>query len=475
MILHRTMPMLVSKGTINYYFARSFKREGSNMATDFDTIVIGAGPGGLAAAYGLAEQQRVLVVEADLWGGTCPNRGCDPKKMLYSAVAARDEARRLQQSGLDGVPTINWPELMTFKRQYTQKIPQGTRSGLKAAGIATIQGTPRFISADQLQVCDQIYRAAHFIIATGQAPVLPDIEGKQYLQTSTDFLDLSQLPPRIAFVGGGYIALELANIAVSAGAQVHIFQHNHRILRDFPEKDTQLLAAALTAKGIHFHWDTTLASVTKHQETYSLATNAGQQINVDAVFAATGRRPQLTSLALAAAGVDSTAKGITVNDHLQTSNPAIYAVGDVLAKSQPKLTPVASFEGRYVAQVILSTDVKAIAYPVIPQVVYTSPEIAQVGVKLDNAKQQPQRYRILDQDVTNWYTFNRIKEATARVTTIFDRQTQHLVGAIVYSSIAEEVINYLTFLMSKQVTKRQLMQMMTAYPTPASDLTYYYG
>lgn len=445
------------------------------MATDFDTIIIGAGPGGLAAAYGLAEQQRVLVVEADLWGGTCPNRGCDPKKMLYSAVEARDEARRLQQSGLDGIPAINWPELMAFKKQYTQKIPQGTRAGLKSAGIATIHGQPRFISADQLQVGEEIYRAAHFIIATGQAPVIPDIEGKQYLQTSTDFLDLAQLPARIAFVGAGYVALELANIAASAGAEVHILQHNHRILRDFPEKETQLLAAALTAKGIHFHWDTTLTSVTKHQAGYSLAMNTGQQLTVDAVFAATGRRPQLASLGLAAAGVASTAKGITVNEHLQTSNPAIFAVGDVVAKAQPKLTPVASFEGRYVVQAILAPDTKAIAYPAVPQVVYASPEIAQVGVKLADAKQQPQQYQVLEQDVTNWYTFNRIKEATAKVTTIFDRQTQHLVGAVVYSSIAEEVINYLTFLMAKQITKPQLAQLITAYPTPASDLTYYYG
>ncbi|MFD1318396.1 dihydrolipoyl dehydrogenase family protein [Loigolactobacillus zhaoyuanensis] len=444
------------------------------MTTKFDTIIIGAGPGGLAAAYALAEQQQVLVIENDLWGGTCPNRGCDPKKMLYSAVSARDQASQLQHFGLSGIPTIDWPELMTFKRAYTDKIPAGTLSGLKTANIATVHGQPHFVAKNQIQVAATTYQADYFIIATGQAPRVPQISGSEYLQTSNDFLALPELPQRIAFVGAGYVALELANIAASAGAEVHILQHNQRILRDFPEAYTQLLSAAMTAKGITFHWDTELTSVTKHADHYSLATNTTRQLNVDAVFAASGRQPRLASLELAAAGIDATAKGLLVNDHLQTTNPQVYAVGDVLAKKQPKLTPVAGFEGRYVAQAILKSTETAIAYPPIPEVVYASPQIAQVGVKLADAQQQDEKYQVLEQDVTQWYTFNRIKEPTARVTTIFERQTKRLVGAVVYSSIAEELINDLTGLMTKQVTKDQLSQQVMAYPTPASDLAYYY-
>lgn len=444
------------------------------MATKFDTIIIGAGPGGNAAAYALAKQQHVLVIENNLWGGTCPNRGCDPKKMLYSAVEAQDQAQHLQQFGLKGVPEIDWPELMAFKRAYTDQIPSGTLAGLQAANITTVHGQPRFVAADQIQVDQTRYQADHFIIATGQAPVVPEINGREYLQTSTDFLALPTLPRRIAFIGAGYVALELANIAASAGAEVHILQHNQRILRDFPEDYTQLLSAAMTAKGITFHWDTELTTVTKHDDRYSLATNTTLQLNVDAVFAASGRRPQLASLDLAAAGIAATAKGLTVDDHLRTTNPHVYAVGDVIAKKQPKLTPVASFEGRYVAHTILAATATAIEYPFTPQVVYASPQIAQVGVKLADAKKQPERYQILEQDVTQWYTFNRIKEPTAKVTTIFERTDQRLVGAVVYASIAEEVINYLTLLMTQQVTKAQLGQQILAYPSPGSDLGYYY-
>ncbi|MFC6169337.1 dihydrolipoyl dehydrogenase family protein [Loigolactobacillus jiayinensis] len=445
------------------------------MTTEFDTIIIGAGPGGLAAAYALAPHQHVLVIENDLWGGTCPNRGCDPKKMLYSAVEAQDHAGHLQQFGLKGVPTIDWPALMAFKRGYTDKVPAGTLSGLQAANIATIHGEPHFVATDQVVVAGVTYQATNFIIATGQAPVIPEISGRDYLQTSTDFLALPQLPKRIALIGAGYVALELANIAASAGAEVHILQHNQRILRSFPENYTQLLSAALTAKGITFHWDTELTSVTEQATGFSLATNTTLQLNVDAVFAASGRRPQLASLNLEQAGVTIVAKGISVNDHLQTTNPRIYAVGDVIAKTQPKLTPVSSFEGRYAARTILDIGVAAIAYPPMPQVVYASPQLAQVGVKLGDAKQQPEQYRVVEQDTTQWYTFNRLKEPLAKVTTIFDRTTQQLVGAVVYASIAEEVINYLTLLMNSQVTQAQLGQRILAYPSPASDLAYYYG
>lgn len=440
----------------------------------FDTIIIGAGPGGSAAAYPLATTQKVLVIENDLWGGTCPNRGCDPKKMLYSAVEVRDRARNLQGSGLNGLPAIDWPELMAFKRAYTDHVPADTLSGLKAANIATVHGRPHFISENQLKINETIYQADHFILATGQAPVVPNIPGHEYLQTSTDFLNLSELPERIAFVGGGYVAIELANIAASSGAEVHLLQHNQHILRDFPEDYTQLLSAAMTTNGVTFHWDTELDGVTETDDGLLLTTNQ-KMLEVDAVFVAMGRQPQLATLNLAAAKVSVEDKGLVVNDHLQTTNERIYGVGDVLLKKQPKLTPVASFEGRYVAQAILNDKVAPITYPTIPQVVYASPQIAQVGVKLDFAKEHADQYRIVAQDVSKWYTFNRIKEPTARVTTIIDQISNLLVGAVVYASIAEELINDLTALINQHTTQEQLSQQIMAYPTPASDLTYYYG
>lgn len=444
------------------------------MQTHFDTIIIGGGPGGLAAAYSLAEQQSVLVVENDLWGGTCPNRGCDPKKMLYSAVEALDNQQALQTNGLVGTSAINWSELMAFKRSYTQQIPTGTLNGLQHAGIQTVTGTAHFSDTQTLQINGGTYTANHFIIATGQTPTLPTIEGHDLLQTSNEFLDLDRLPEKVAFIGGGYIAIELANIAVTAGAEVHIIQHNERILRDFPEALTHKLVTSLQEKGIHFHFDTDVTTITQTSNQLTLSNQANFKLTVDAAFAAMGRKPNIDQLALDKAGVTANQHGIQVNDHLMSSNPRVFAIGDVVDRVQPKLTPVAGFEGRYVANQLLAKETVPITYPLIPHTVYASPQISQVGVSVATAQAAPSQYRINQQTVTNWYTFNRIQESDAMVITIFDNQTNQLVGAAAYTTIAEELINYFTNLIKHQTTATELTDTIYNYPSPASDLKYYY-
>lgn len=444
------------------------------MQTHFDTIIIGGGPGGLAAAYQLAEQQAILVVENALWGGTCPNRGCDPKKMLYSAVEALDRQQALQTSGLVGTSAINWSELMAFKRSYTQQIPSGTLNGLQHAGIQTVTGTAHFSDAQTLQINDVSYTADHFIIATGQTPTLPEIEGRDLLQTSNEFLDLEQLPEKIAFIGGGYIAIELANIAVTAGAEVHIIQHNERILRDFPEVLTRQLISSLQEKGIHFHFDTDVTRITQTSNQLTLSNQANFKLTVDAAFAAMGRKPNIDQLTLAKAGVTTSQHGIQVDDHLMSRNPRIFAIGDVVDRIQPKLTPVAGFEDRYVANQLLAKKTAPITYPLIPHTVYASPQISQVGISVADAQADPNRYRINQQTVTNWYTFNRIQESAAMVITIFDRQTDQIVGAAAYTTLAEELINYFTNLIKHRTTAAELTDTIYNYPSPASDLKYYY-
>lgn len=444
------------------------------MTIHYDTIIIGAGPGGLAAAYALNPKQTILIIENDLWGGTCPNRGCDPKKMLYSAVETQDRQQALQGLGLTGISQINWPELMAFKNDYTQAIPGRTLQGLQQANIDTIHGTAHFIDNHHLQVATDTYSADHFIIATGQSPIIPALPGHEHLQTSTDFLSLPALPAKIALIGAGYVALELANIAATAGAEVHIIQHNHRILRAFPEGLTQQLVTALTQKGVQFHFDTQLTRIEKdHAQIRLIDAQQTWSLTVDAAFAALGRQPNTADLALTQAGVQTTHQGIVVNDHLQTANPRIFAIGDVVDRPQPKLTPVVGFEGRYVAQQLLGQDRTPIDYPLIPEIVYASPQIAQVGLSLATAQAEPEHYRIQQQDTTHWYTFNRIKEPHATVITILDQATDELVGAAVYSSLAEQLINYLTFLIQHRTTATQLKQQIFAYPSPASDLNYY--
>lgn len=444
------------------------------MAFDYDTIVIGGGPGGMAVAYGLNKSQKVLVIEGNLWGGTCPNFGCDPKKMLYGVVEARRQVIRYQGSGLSAEPKVDWAKMMVFKRGYTEKIPTGTEAGLRNAHIDHLHGVAEFIDGHTLRVGDQKVSGTHIVIATGATPTIPDIPGKEAFKTSTDFLNLSNLPKKIGFVGAGYVAIELANIAVEAGAEVHIFQHNDRLLRNFPQKYTEQLKDILTDKGIHFHMNTNVTALNADDKQVEVITDNGGSVTLNAIFAAAGRRPNLDQLNLPSIGVEVEPQGVKVDDHLRTSVPSIYAIGDAITKSVPKLTPVSGIEGRYVASVIAGETEAPIHYPAIPHIVFAGPELAQVGVTLDEAEKHSEQYAISNQSVGSWYTYNRLQDKTARVTTITDKSSGKLVGAVVLAVNAEELINDFSEIITHKTSAKQATDWTPIYPSVTSDLGYFY-
>lgn len=443
------------------------------MAYDYDTIIIGGGPGGLAAAYALLRKQKILVIENNLWGGTCPNFGCDPKKMLYGVVESKRQTQRYSQSGITGKVDIDWPALMAFKHGYTDKIPSGTHDGLTSSGIATLFGTAKFVDAHTLEVNGKRVTGESIIIATGAKPAIPNVPGKALFQTSTDFLSLPELPHEIGFVGAGYVAIELANIAAEAGATVHIFQHNDKLLRGFPEADTAVLRDTLAAKGIQFHWNTAVTGVSESKTGVIVHTD-NKDVALDTIFAAAGRPANIAGLNLEAAGITASVKGIEVNDHLQTVASNVYAIGDVIAKTVPKLTPVSGFEGHYVADLLLGQQHAAISYPPIPHAVFAGPELAQVGVTLTMAAAHPDAYVVRPAEVGSWYTYNRLQDKTARVTVILDKQTNQLVGAVVLAVNAEELINTFSGIITRHESAAEAESWMPVYPSAESDLEYFY-
>lgn len=429
----------------------------------FDVIVIGSGVAGLSAAYSLKDaDKKVAIIEEDLWGGTCPNRGCDPKKILISGVEARDRVNQLKGKGFSELAPMNWEEIEAFKRSFTDPVPQDRVEALGDYGIKTIHGTATFVDAHHLKVNDEELAADQFIVATGQRSAILDIEGKEHLKTSTDFLALSHMPKRMTFIGGGYIAFELATIANAAGADVTIIQHDDRPLKAFDEDLVKEMVKQLEERGITVQLNTDVQKVEKTEAGYTLSAK-DKTFETDYIVCATGRIPNIDNLALENAKVETDKHGIKVNDHLQTSAENIYACGDVLSKKTPKLTPVSTFEAAYVVKAMLG-DTDPIHYSSIPTIVYGSPKLAQVGVTTTE-----EGYRVEEMDITSWFTYHRLNEPVAKIKLVFDDEDL-LVGATTLSGQADELINYLALVIDKKITSEEMSQFIIGYPTVASDL-----
>ncbi|CAM3068623.1 dihydrolipoyl dehydrogenase family protein [Lactiplantibacillus plajomi] len=444
------------------------------MTTSYDVAVIGGGPAGTAMAGALkAQGKQVVIIESDLWGGTCPNRGCDPKKILLSAVEAKDAATTLHAKGLTGGPQVDWPALMAHKRGYTDGISDGTLNSLTQRGIATRHGEAYFQGDGQLTVDGTVIQARDVVIATGQRPVILPIKGHEYFKTSTDFLDLDVMPKRVTFVGGGYVGFELATIANAAGADVHLIHHNDRPLKEFDPQLVRDLMAELTTAGVTIDLNEDIQAIEKKADGLHLKAADGFERVSDLVICSAGRQPNADHLGLENVGVKFDRHGIAVNDHLQTANEHIYAIGDVSATPVPKLTPLAGYEARYLAGQ-LDRPGAPITYPAVPTQVYAAPKLAQVGMSAATAAADSDRYQVNDLDMTKWFSYYRFGANVARAKVIVDQTTGTVVGATVLSTIADEMINYLTLLIDQQVTLNKLQRTILAYPTPASDLQYLY-
>lgn len=438
----------------------------------YDVVIIGSGASGTTVAFeAQAAGLKVAIVEERSWGGTCVLRGCDPKKVLVGAAEARNLSTRLRGKGIKEAATISWTDLMAFKETFVEDAPESRLESFQEAGIETFFGPASFQNENTLQVGNDILSAKKIVIATGATPNTLKVEGQEHIQTSDDFLSLEKLPDSVVFIGGGYISFEFASIALAAGRDVHIIHHNSEPLKKFDPDFVAALVATLKEEGIHFHFDTDITKINKNGEKLHIEGKNGFSLETDLIIGATGRTPNIAHLALDKANIDYTKKGITVNEKLQTPNHAhIYACGDVAATKGAPLTPVVSMEAALVAKNILGGNEK-IDYPAIPSVVFTSPKLASIGISMEEANANPEKYQIKNHDTTNWYTYSRTNEKIALAKIIEDRETGQIKGAHFLSEEADYMINYIAILMKANLTLADLQSVIFAYPSPASDLT----
>jgi glutathione reductase (NADPH) len=446
------------------------------MTRQFDLIVIGTGSAASTVALHCREAGwRVAIVDSRPFGGTCALRGCDPKKVLVGAAEAVDWARRMQGKGIQATKLqIDWSELMRFKRSFTEPAPQRREDEFAKAGITGFHGQARFTGRTAIEVGDETLEARHVVIATGKVPIDLEIPGTEHLTTSDQFLDLDELPRRILFVGGGYIAFEFAHLAALAGTQVTILDRGPRPLTHFdPELVDQLVERSVEL-GIELHMGTEAVGIERTADGLIVRASASGEIVIfgaDMVVHAAGRTPKIDDLDLDAAGIECEKRGVHVNEFLQSvSNPAVYAAGDAAASGGPPLSPVASYEGRVVAANLLKGNHQKPDYAGVPSVVFTVPPLAAVGLSERGAREQNLKFRVKMEMTSNLYSSRRIAETHSGYKVLVEEDTDRVLGAHILGAEAGEVINLFAIAIRSGIHASDLRHMLFAYPTSGSNM-----
>ncbi len=448
------------------------------MAQKFDLVAIGTGSAALTAAFSCRSAGwQVAIVDSRPFGGTCALRGCDPKKVLVGAADVIDWNQRMSGKGIRADQLrMDWPELMRFKRSFTEPVPKGREESLAKAGIAAFHGRARFVGPRAVRVGDDVLEARYVLVATGQKPADLKIPGVELLTTSDQFLELEELPQRIVFVGGGYISFEFAHVAARAGARVTILHRGARPLGLFDPDLVAQLGQRTRELGIDVQLQTeVLALEGAPGQLRVRASMAGENrlLEAEMVVHGAGRAPEIEDLDLATAGVEYAARGVTVNEYLQSiSNPAVYAAGDAAASAGLPLTPVAGYEGQTVAANLLQGNHRKPDYLGIPSAAFTVPPLASVGLSERAAREQGLQFGINHQDSSGWYSSRRVQERCSGFKVLVEEGSDRILGAHLLGPHADELINIFALAIRSGMRAADLKEMIFAYPTHGSDIRY---
>jgi glutathione reductase (NADPH) len=442
----------------------------------YDLVIVGTGTAAMVGAMRVrAAGWSVAVIDSRAFGGTCALRGCDPKKMLVSGAEAIDFATRMRGHGVEGKLDIDWPDLIAFKRTFTDSVPAKHERMYAEKGIDAFHGHARFAGRNTIKVNDELLTGAHFLIAAGAEPVKLGIPGEEYLATNEDFLNLERRPQRIVLVGGGYIAAEFSHIAARAGAKVTILQRGERMLVHFDPDLVGWLMEKFGTIGIDVRTGTQVESIEKTGTGFAVRANSNATpttVEADIVVHAAGRAPALDGLDLHAADVSVKSGRLELNEYLQSvSNPAVYAAGDA-AQMGPPLTPVSSHDAKIAAANMLEGNKLKPNYTGVPSVAFSVPPIASVGLSEAEARKQGLRFRVKSRRASDWYTARRVAETTYGFKVLVEEGTDRILGAHLVGPHVDEVINVFVLAIRKGLTAEDLKTTMFAYPTGASDIGY---
>ena len=287
---------------------------------DYDVVFLGSGHACWHAAVALAQGgKRVAIVEQDLVAGTCTNYGCDAKILLDAPFEALDDIERYEGIGAENIPSMNWKKLMDYKKSEIGKFPVGMTMMFEMSNIKLLRGHGALEDEHTIKVGEQTVTSDYIVIGTGEHPNRLEIEGKEFLHDSREFLDVEEFPKRIVFIGAGIISMEFASIALKMKSEVTVIQYSDRALGQYPEKYVNRLVEKMKSEGANFKFNESVMKVEQEGNEYVVTLKSGEKVICDYVLDATGRLPNVENLGLEKAGVEYSAKGIKVDEYLRTS------------------------------------------------------------------------------------------------------------------------------------------------------------
>ena len=440
---------------------------------DYDLIVIGTGNAGMAMALEARHAGWKVAITDELpYGGTCAVKGCIPKKVLIGAAEVIVRAGAMKNKGISGDLRIVWPDLIRFKRTFTDPVPITRKETFVKEGIDTFHGHARFLGRNTLQFGDNTLSSRFIGIATGAVPGRLGIHGEEYVSTSDDFLGMESLPERILFIGGGIISFELAHVAAKAGARVTILHRSGMVLKEFDPFLVDILMQTLRTSGIEILTDMPVASVEKSANTFHVhAGKSGEKVfDTDMVVHGAGRVPNTEGLDLNAGGVAVDERGIAINTYLQSiSNPSVYVAGDANARGKP-LSPVATRDGRAAARNMIQGNKVEPTYLTVPSVVFVSPLLASVGLREDQVAKQGLTAVVHKKETPDWYSVRRVGMTRSGYKILTEGKSGRIIGAHLLGYNADEMINVFALAIKTGATFADLQEMAWAYPTGGYDI-----
>ena len=440
----------------------------------FDLISIGGGSGGLACAQRAAEYgAKAAVIEPHRLGGTCVNVGCVPKKVMWNAAGVALSLQDANDYGFQvKVGESDWAQLKRKRDAYVLRMNGIYERNLGAKGVAYVRGAARFVDAHTVLVNGQRFSARHVVIATGGKAMLPQIPGAALGISSDGFFDLETRPERVAVVGSGYIACELAASFRELGSHVEQFIRKDRLLTNFDVMLGKSLMREVRAQGMIIQERAIPAALREESGKKTLLTEAGREFSgFDCVLWAIGRDANLAGLNLAASGVATDDAGYVGTDEFQNTNTAgVYAIGDVTGRAA--LTPVAIAAGRRLSDRLFGGQpTRHLDYNLIPTVIFTHPPIGTVG---DTEAEARARYgdavKVYVADFTPMYHALTARKTHTDMKLVCVGPEQRIVGCHILGLAADEMLQGFAVAIRMGATKADFDDTVAIHPTSAEEL-----